>query len=173
MKKIKYLFILISLFFINIGVSASNRIYNIDINVKLDSDGTGHITEIWNMNVDSKTEVYKALSNLGNSKISNFTASMDGTSYTYQSSWDVDASLSSKAYKNGIYHENGDTELCWGMSNYGKHKYTITYDVSNMIYNTSDAQVMFWRFIDNNDMNPKAQQYSVKITGPKDYEDSL
>lgn len=173
MKKIKYLLILISLFFINIGVSASNRIYNIDINVKLDSDGTGHITEIWNMNVDSKTEVYKALSNLGNSKISNFTASMDGTSYTYQNSWDVDASLSSKAYKNGIYKENGNTELCWGMSNYGKHKYTITYDVSNMIYNVDDAQVLYWRFIDNNLMNPDVEEYSVVVTGPNAFADTL
>src|SRR5574344_1764572 len=173
MKKIKYLLILISLFFINISVSASNRIYNIDINVKLDSDGTGHITEIWNMNVDSKTEVYKALSNLGNSKISNFTASMYSTSYTYQNSWDVDASLSSKAYKNGIYKENGNTELCWGMSNYGKHKYTITYDVSNMIYNVDDAQVLYWRFIDNNLMNPDVEEYSVVVTGPNAFADTL
>lgn len=173
MKRVKYLLVTLAIFFINLSLVSANSIDRIDIDVKLDENGTGHITEKWNMTVDSKTEVYKALSNLGNSSISNFTATMDGESYTSLSSWDINGSLNDKAYKNGIYYEDGKTELCWGMTSYGSHVYTITYDVSNMIYNTSDAQVLYWRFIDNNEMDPTTKQYSVKVSGPSSYKENL
>lgn len=171
MKKIV---VFLAIFFINLTtVFASNQINRIDIDVELDEYGNGKITETWDMHVDDKTEVYKSLTDLGNSKVSNFKAYMDGTEYTFVDDWDIDASLSRKAYKNGYNYVGNGVELCWGMSVYGDHIYTITYDVSNMIYNTSDNQVFYWRFIDNNVMNPGTSYYKITVHGPFSYSDEL
>lgn len=173
MKKIKYLVFFIFMFLINISITKANEIYSIDVNIKLDEEGNGIVTEIWNMKVDKGTENYKPMGDLGNSEISNFKVIDEtGRNYTFLSNWNVNATLSAKAYKNGFNHGNDGIELCWGMSTYGKHTYTLTYNVSNMIYNVDEAQVLYWKVINDN-MNPAPQRFSVKISGPNYYEDTL
>lgn len=174
MKRFNKLLVFLAIFFINIScVFASNKINRIDIDVVLDENGNGFITEYWDMHVDSKTEVYKSLTDLGNSEVSNFTAYMDDTMFDYVNHWNINGSFSDKAYKNGINRVANGVELCWGMSNYGNHIYKITYNVSNMIYNTEDGQVLYWRFIDNNVMDPGTRYYKVRVTGPNYYSDTL
>lgn len=174
MKRVSKLIVILAVFFINITcVFASNKINSIDIEVVLDEYGNGKVTEYWDMHVDNKTEVYKSLTELGNSKVSNFKAYMDDTEFTFINNWDIDAGFNTKAYKNGINKVSNGVELCWGMSVYGNHIYKITYDVSNMIYNTEDSQILYWRFIDNNAMDPGTRYYNVKVSGPGYYSDTL
>ncbi len=150
----------------------ANTIYSIDVTLNLDENGNGKITEVWQAKVDSKTELYKPMGDLGNSEITNFKVTMDDQAYTYISNWDIDASLKEKAYKNGINYTNEGIELCFGMSNYGMHTYVLTYDVSNMIYNLEDSQMLYWKFI-NDSMNPAPKKFSVKVSGPYKYPDNL
>ena len=143
-KKVRYFLFILFLFIINISFISANEIYSININVVLDSDGNAHIKEVWNMKVDEGTEVYKPMSNLGNSVITNFRVSDELGNYEYQYSWNQNGTLASKARKNGINYTFNGLELCFGMSSYGNHTYTMSYDVSNMIYNVEDAQVLYW-----------------------------
>ena len=147
----KNLFIAIIFFLIlNIGVAKANTLYSLDIDVKLDNEGNGKITEVWNMNVDKGTEVYKPMTNLGNSDITNFkVVDEKGNEYTFLNNWNTSGTIETKKYKNGFNHISGGVELCWGMSSYGKHIYTISYDASNMIYNTNDAQVLYWKLVND------------------------
>lgn len=173
MKKIKLFLFVSFLLFFNIQIIRANEIYSIDVNVELDEYGNGTITEIWNMKVDNGTENYKPIGDLGNGEITNFHVKDEkGNDYTYLTSWNTNGTLNSKAYKNGINYTSSGLELCWGMSTYGNHTYTLTYDVSNMIYNTQDAQVLYWKFI-NDSMNPAPKKFTVTVSGPNKYLDTL
>ncbi len=173
MKKLCYLLLFLAVFLGNFSQVLANEIHSIKVDAKLDKEGNGVITEVWDMSVDHGTENYKPMSNLGNSTISNFkVVDENGQEYTSLSSWDVNADFSSKAYKSGINYTSNGLELCWGMSSYGKHIYTISYNVSNMIYNVDDAQVLYWKFI-NDSMNPAPKRFNVTVKGPVYYQDTL
>ena len=145
MKKI-LLFILM-LLIMPISVSASNRIYNIDINVDILEDGSAKITEVWDVDGSDGTEWYKVMNNLGNSELSNFTVLMDGKNLTYKN-WNVDESLSQKRGYYGINRTGNGLELCFGKYDYNRHRFTLNYTLSNFIFNTSDSQVLYFNFID-------------------------
>lgn len=172
MKRIKYLFFSLLLLFSMVGFAKANTIYSIDITAVLDEDGNAKITEVWNMSVDKGTEVYKPMGSLGNSEISNFHVSENGERYNYQTNWNTSGTLDTKRNKNGINYTSSGIELCWGMGSYGRHTYTLTYDVSDIIYNVDDAQVLYWKFV-NDSMNPAPKTFTVTVKGPNYYEDTL
>ncbi len=77
MKRVKYFILTLVIFMIGtikVNVS-SNRLYSLDIKVKINSDASADITEVWNMKVEKGTEVYKPMANLVPSEISNFKVS--------------------------------------------------------------------------------------------------
>ena len=116
MKKMKYILFVLITFIVGIfNVSAKeNKIYSIDIKVHINDDASANITEIWNMNVQEGTEVYKPMSNMGSSVLSDFKVTDEtGRVYTY-TSWNVNNSFNEKAYKNGINYTSSGFELCWG-----------------------------------------------------------
>ncbi len=173
MKKIKYFVFFLVMFLFNITISKANTIDSIYIDVTLDEEGNGHIQELWNMYVDRGTENFKPMTNLENSTISDFTVSDEtGNIYTFLSTWNTNGTLASKAYKNGFNYIDDGVELCWGMSKYGYHTYVVSYTVSNMIYNVDDTQILYFRFL-NDGMDPAPKQFSITISGPNDYEDTL
>ena len=67
MKKELMLFIFIML--CPIWVYA-DHIYNIDMDIYVEQDGTAKITEVWDVKADSGTEWYKQLYNMGNQELS-------------------------------------------------------------------------------------------------------
>ncbi len=172
MKRIKYLFFSLLLLFSMVGFAKANTIYSIDITAVLDEYGNAKITEVWDMSVDKGTEVYKPMGSLGNSEISNFHVSENGERYNYQTSWNTSGTLDTKRNKNGINYTSSGIELCWGMGSYGRHTYTLTYDVSDIIYNVDDAQVLYWKFV-NDSMDPAPKTFTVTVKGPNYYEDTL
>lgn len=145
MKKVLFL-IVTFLFSINI-VNASNHIYSIDITVDVLENGDANIEEVWTVKGSDGTEWYKALGDLGNSSLSNFTVSMDGTPLTYKSTWNVNGSLESKKGYYGTNKGDEGLELCFGKYDYKKHVFTLNYTLSNFVFNVSDAQAIYYRFI--------------------------
>ena len=131
-----------------LSVNASNNIYNIDINVNLQKDGSAVIDEVWVVRGSDGTEWYKVLNNLGNSEISNFKVLMDYKELTYKDNWDINASLKEKALYYGINNTSQGIELCFGKYDYKKHTFILHYTLSNMVFNTSDSQVLYFKFID-------------------------
>ena len=141
MKKIKYILFLLFTFFINIGlVCAKDDVINrIDVSITLDNSGNAHIEEVWDVFANIGTEFYKAEYNLGNMEISNFKVYENGILFTFIDDWDVDESLSYKAYKNGINYTSSGIELCWGKGSMGHHTFKIMYDVSNFVFKTEES----------------------------------
>lgn len=169
MKKIIFTLVL----FLVPSIILANEISNIDINIYVDNNGTAHVTEEWATNLIQGTEGYKPYYNLGESKISNFKVSINGKEYTYKSDYDINASFNEKKYKNGFHYIDNGVELCFGITNYGKNTYTLSYDISNFVVNTSDGyQMIYWTLFPY-DYNPSPERVYIKIYSDFKYADTL
>ena len=125
----------------------ANSINSISMDIAIDNNGNASITETWKCTTSWGTEVYHPYYNLGNSKITNLIVSENEKEYTTLSNWNTSGTLSDKAYKCGINKLSNGIELCWGISNYGSHIYTIKYNISNFVSELSDSQMIYWTLI--------------------------
>ena len=96
------------------------RINDIDVKVRLYSDGSAVVSETWDMSAHEGTEVYVPRQNLGDIAISRFSV-MDetGAQYEYEDRWNTEWSMSRKAGRCGINRIQDGVELCWGIGSYG------------------------------------------------------
>lgn len=172
MSTIRKLFILLFLCFIgSIEANASsNSINSIDISIQLDEKGTAYVQELWNMNVREGTEVYKVMSNMGNSEIKNFKVREESKIY-HSIPWNTKASFEEKKYKSGIHNISNGYELCWGMSQYGNHSYQISYYLTNFVSNLEDKQMIYWQLV-NKGMDPSPSKVRVVISAPTPFPDT-
>ena len=163
MKKLKILIILlfVSIFY-PLGVKA-DTIYDVNMDINITKDGTAEVTEVWNVEADSGSEWYKQYKNLQNVEVKDFTVSMDGKALT-EKSWNVNETMSEKAGYYGINYIDDGIELCFGKSDYDRHKFTLKYKLSNFVFNTEDAQVAYFTLI------PKATMDKFKVTVTSYYE---
>ena len=139
MKKRSFYLIFILIILFPISVFADD-IYKIDMHIYLNKDGSANITEVWDVSADSGTEWYKQLYNLGNQELSNFKVSMDNEPLTYKD-WNVNESLSEKSGYYGINYVPEGLELCFGKSDMNEHTFTLTYTLSNFIFNTKEIEL--------------------------------
>ena len=163
-----FAFVLLTLF----NSADANSIDSISMDIYVDDNGNASVTEVWKCNVTQGTEVYHPYYNLGNSFISNLSVSDGQTDYTYQSYWNTSDNLSSKAYKCGINQISNGIELCWGISNYGSHNYTVKYTISNFVSELTDSQMIYWTLIPYDFSNPIGNVY-IKIHSNFDIPDSV
>lgn len=173
-KKIKILLLTIFAFILLTFFSSveANSIDSISMDIYVDNNGNASVTEVWDCNVTQGTEVYHPYYNLGNSVISNLSVSENQNDYAYQSHWNTSGSLSSKAYKCGINKVSNGIELCWGISNYGTHTYTVKYNISNFVSKLTDSQMIYWTLIPYDFSNPIGNAY-IKIHSNFDIPDSV
>ena len=167
MKKKLMLFIFFIILMMPFYVKA-DHIYNIKMNIYLNENGTANITEIWDVKADSGSEWYKQLYNLGTEEVSNFKVSMDEKNLQYKN-WNVDESLSEKNGYYGINYVSEGIELCFGKGDMNRHQFTLTYDLSNFITNTSDSQVLYQTLFPNVSMD----SFSVTISSFYAFPDTL
>lgn len=150
MKKLFKMFLFTLSLFILFTISSkvnANSINKISMDIYIDDTGNANITEVWNCTTNQGTEVYHPYYNLGNSEIKNLTVSEGNTTYTTLSSWNTSGSLSSKAYKCGINKISNGVELCWGISSYASHTYTVKYTITNFVSELTDYQMIYWTLI--------------------------
>lgn len=168
MKKI--VFTILS-FFCFISITHANTISKIDMNIYVDKDGNANITETWDVDGTDGTEWYKVMNNLGNSELSNFTVSMDGTPLKYKN-WNVDESLTQKKGYYGINYTSNGIELCFGKYDYNHHIFTLNYNLSNFIINTDDSQVLYWTLISSLS-NVQFKDFSATLSSYYEFPDTL
>ena len=128
-------------------VHASDNIYNIDMDIYLDEQGNANITEVWDVKGNDGSEWYKGYTNMGYIDLANFTVSMDGKELT-KKAWNVKENLSQKKGYYGVNTINNGFELCFGKYDYKRHKFTLKYTLTNIVFNTEDSQVVYNTFID-------------------------
>lgn len=167
MKKI----IFILTVFLVPSIVMANEIKDINMNIYIDSEGTAYVTEIWDVTASEKTEFYKQYKNLFNSNIIDYRVSMNEKDFELVD-WDIDKSFNEKAYKCGYNYIEDGTELCFGISNYGNNTYTLRYNITNFIYNTSDGyQMAYWNLIQKS--SDRIDQVYIRIYSDFKYEDTL
>ena len=167
MKKIKLVLLLV-MFMIPVSVRA-DHMYTVDMDIDILKDGTANITEVWDVRATTGTEWYKTMYDLDGSKLSNFVVYMDGNKLQYDSSWNVNGSLSDKAGYYGINYSTDGMELCFGKSDMKRHKFTLKYTLSNYIFNTDDSQVLYWTLMPRVTVN----YFSVNVSSYYTFPDNL
>lgn len=162
MKKTLKIFLIflfaILLFSLGKGVEA-NSIQKISMDIYIKENGDAQVTEVWNCNTTQGTEVYHPYYNLGNSQIKDLSVTDGSTKYTTLSKWNTSGSLSSKANKCGINKISNGVELCWGISSYGSHIYTVKYTITNFVSELTDSQMIYWTLIPYDFSNSIGQVY--------------
>ena len=174
MKRFFKVFLLFAFCFIIFGFTKTvqaNSIEKISMDIYIDKDGDASVTEVWNCQASSSTEVYHPYYNLGKSKITNLTVSDSGVDYQTLSSWSTSGSLQSKAQKCGINKVSNGVELCWGISNYGSHTYTVKYTITNFIADLNDSQMIYWTLIPYDFSNYISDVY-IKIHADEAFPDT-
>lgn len=152
-------------------VYASNNIYSIDMDIYIDKNGNANITETWDVKGSNGTEWYKGYANLGSITLSDFTVSMDNTNLT-KKNWVTEESLSQKKGYYGVNYTANGFELCFGKYDYKRHTFTLKYTLNNMVFNTSDSQVIYNTFIDRlSDVN--FENFSITISSYYTFPDTL
>ena len=113
--------------------SAANQVADIRIKAVLQDDGSADITQTWTATTDEGTEFYLACRDNGYLSITDFTVSDEPGTYEPLASWDVDADFTQKARKCGVVETGEGVELCWGISEYGTHTYTLRYTLHGLV----------------------------------------
>ena len=142
------------------------EIHDIDIKVSLDTLGTAHIVEVWDVVVASGTEWYLVRENLGDIRICNLAVTDEsGTGYRDEGSWNVDRSLKEKAYRCGLHKTSGGYEICWGVGSYGPHVFMVSYDMTNSVKTLNDYDMLHMQFV-TDELSSKPQHVRLTLSAP-------
>lgn len=148
LKKLIFLAAVVSVFIFS-NVFAENNVEKIDISVSIRDDGSARIIQKWTGEFDSGTENYVPIATNG-IEISDFKVSDSGGEYENIGTWDVQADFDEKKRKCGINETADGIELCFGISEYGRHEYEFEYVVSGFIKSYSDYDGTNFMFINPN-----------------------
>ncbi len=133
-----------------VPAGAANQVERLTTDVALEQDGSAHVTQVFAAQTDEGTEFYMDRLTSGGLTYANFAVADENGPYalTADDRWDVDASFEEKAGKCGLLNIDGGVELCWGITDYGTHTYTVSYDIGGLAGGYSDADGLLYRFID-------------------------
>lgn len=133
-----------------VPAGAANQVERLTTDVALEQDGSAHVTQVFAAQTDEGTEFYMDRLTSGGLTYANFAVADENGPYalTADDRWDVDASFTEKAGRCGLLNIDGGVELCWGITDYGTHTYTVSYDIGGLAGGYSDADGLLYRFID-------------------------
>lgn len=140
-------------------VFAENQLSDITIEVELQEDGSGIVTEYREMNMDEGTELFIVLEELQDSQLLDFSVA----GFEEVGDWDSDDSREEKAGKYGVIDTGDGLELVWGIGEYGDNSYEVTYTLSNLVRELEDGQALLWNFDTFSDI--PADNVTVELSG--------
>ena len=165
MKKKIILFLLFML--VPFSVKA-DTIYKVDMNININEDGSANVQEIWDVKASGGSEWYKSMLNMDGIELTDFKVSMDNQELTYKT-WNPDESLSAKKGYYGINYVSNGLELCFGKYDFKRHTFTLTYKLSNFVFNTSDSQITYFTLMPS----ITATAFSATISSYYEFPDTL
>lgn len=157
-------------------ISFADSFDSLDMDVTIDKDGIGSVEEVWKIDEDERdyTERYKLIENLRGIKIEEFslTSPSLGKDFSEMNPWDSGLSFDEKAYKYGRSDREDETELIWGISQYGKNTYKLTYKINPVIIGLEDSDMLFFQFVGEN-FDPKPEKVNINIKGFEPFDERV
>lgn len=170
----KYLLVLI--LFLLPSISLADSFDSLDMDVTIDKNGVGSVEEIWQIDEDERdyTERYKLIENLRGIKIEDFSLTSPSLDkdFSEMDPWDSDLSFEEKAYKYGRSDREDETELIWGISQYGKNTYELSYKINPIIIGIEDSDMLFFQFVGDN-FDPKPERVNINIKGFEPFDQNV
>ncbi len=128
------------------------KVYDLDITVTLTSRGVAEIIEVWDVDTgDGITEWYLPRENLGDIEVRNLRVRDEAYNgarpFTDAGEWDVDLNRRQKTGKSGIVHKHDGVELCWGIGEYGRHVFHVSYDMTNAVKTLNDYDMFHMQLV--------------------------
>ena len=162
-------FLTVLLLLIPTAVDASStRVNSIDINCQIDQNGTATFVEKWDMDVSEGTEGYKIFNGMSDQPLKLIGVTDDrGKTYTNIGSWNSDLSKEYKTNKCGLIRDGGHYELCFGLGDYGRRSYTMTYQIDHFVNQYEDQQGINYAFI--SDMALNVDDVTIRVSGITPY----
>ncbi len=179
MKIKKYLFeIIFSVFVIFILTSLHNKSFaslylnNLDFDVKVNSDASIDVTEIWNIDIEETNTLFKTFktdktkySSISNVAVTDITTSNEvAFSQINQLMYHV-----TKNCYYGMINKDGNFEIAWGVgldNSKATRKYMIQYKVEDAIAKYNDYSELYWQFV-GNDFEIDSSKVTGKIRLPQ------
>ena len=142
----------------------------IDIDLFIDENGHGHFESTYIYDDDEGTEHYLPIGNLGDSEIKDFKVTRNDQAMEDMGSWDVDLDFDEKAGKYGINEGADGYELCFGITDYGRNEFKLSYTITNLVKELNDQQMVYWKFVNDNLSEPP-ERVSLSISSKKAYQE--
>ena len=146
----------------------ADTIYKIDMNIYINEDGSAEVQETWDVKASSGSEWYKQMKRMSGIELTNFKVSMDGQELKYKT-WDTSESLSEKKGYYGINYISDGLELCFGKYDFNRHTFTLTYKLSDFVFNTNDSQITYFTLMPS----ITADAFSATISSFYEFPDTL
>lgn len=166
----KIIFMLFCFIFVlgfnNYVKAESSMIDSIDINVKINEDGSANITEVWNVEIYDIDQLSKSYFNLNTSEIKDLVVVNENKQkFEFVSNWNNEASREEKLNKCGLYinKEDGETAICFGTGENGKHVYAFKYTITNFVKQKSNYQSLNFKFLQSHmEILPKSAKITIE-----------
>lgn len=146
--------ILLVMFPLSIKAASDNLYLNhLEFDIKLNSDGSMNVTEIWNIKIEDTNTLFKTFktdskkySEITDVKVTDITNNANIqfnkiNTYMYH--------VTKNCYY-GLKNDDGNFEIAWGVgldNSYATKKYKIEYKVKDVITKYNDYAELYWQFV--------------------------
>lgn len=141
-----------------------NIIERLDITAHLNHDGSADMTEVWNVNMVTGKELTRIYTDFSSYKASNLSVedTTTGRKYTFVNNWNELSSKDEKDDKCGIIDLESIINICWGIGDYGVHRYIVRYTISDFVKDYSTYQLVYLKILQDN-MNPVPGKAKIMV----------
>ena len=154
------------------NIVKANIINSIKMDIYVDDNGNANITEIWDAYLDNGTEGFHSYGDIGQAYLSDLSVSMDGYRFDIVDEWDINNSFELKKYSAYLGRINSEYGVYFGISEYGRHEYQISYKINNFIVRLKDANMLYWNLVPQQ-MGSDIGQVDICIYGNNLYSNDL
>lgn len=181
MKKIGKLSVLLFCIFMVLSTfnfvkaDSSLKLKNLNFDVKINSDGSMDVTEIWDINISDTNTLFKTFkidtnkyTSISNEKVSKITQTGEEIAFK-------DANMYYYHVPTNQYYflkRGNEYEVAWGTgyeNSSGTEKYKISYHIEGAIGIYEDCSELYWQFL-GSDFEIPAKKITGKIKLPKEVE---
>lgn len=142
----------------------TNAIARVDITAHLNKDGSAAITEVWQTNMQTGSEMTRIYTDFSSYSIKDLSVKDEttGRQYTYVDSWNTLTGKENRDDKCGVVNLGSVVNICWGIGEYGEHKYIVRYTITDFVKDYSSYQLVYLKMLQDN-MDPVPGKAKVMV----------